>query len=1382
MQYSQLFLALLLAVVLLQLGAAIDIHVDKEHGTSNTTCCPSSSGSSSTPCESLTLALECVVSISLTTPVSLIVSEGEYTLTNDSRLTVIEDRTGGFTITGNCYTSAPCVNITCDNGAGLSFIKSNDIKLENLVFASCGFPNNSTSKDFSYDYPQFQEVSSTLYFLLCRTVTISNVTVQETEGTGVVMYSTVGDNTITNSNFIANKPLMLNDSATVSGGGGVYIEFAYCYPGNTSCFNGPPNIPDEYTRDSNYTISDCIIADNVANVSDSSQMTFVLVQKWDHLAFGRGGGLSLFFKGSATNNTVSIESSEFMSNTALWGGGLLIEMQDNSSNNSVSVSNSILSDNECLFKKNSSKGTGGGGARIGYIFFKDTHVKYNSILFISCSFLRNSAFFGGGLSFNAAREPTESSSTNSLVFLNTTWEENIARAGSGADLSVWHTEPRGAVATVNFTDCCFKKNSGSYTKKQSTVVGIGAMYLDSIPVYFMGENFFLSNVHSAIAAVTTGIYITTNSTLSLSNNKGRYGGAVALLGAAFIQMYPSSRVEFINNTAAFEGGAIYEISTGNHDLINSRNCFIRYSDFALTPKQWNSEFFFSGNTANGRQESIFASSLLICQWGGAYANASDDLLHVFCWSNNWDYDGGNCTTEVRTSPAKLESKSNYKLEVFPGVRHPTLLTMWDDRRSDVTSSTVFLTRSLSKGIHIDASSTYISSNYISLHADTSEGKVSGEVLLETIDPRVVQVKLNVTILQCPPGMFLPDGDNYSTCQCGDSYNGVIKCDATHFQTKIQQGNWIGLYNHGGVQRMVASRTPYFNTSSNKLYVKLPRKADKLNEKLCGSIHRTGTLCGKCVHGYGPSIHTLECIQCKESYKSILEYLASQYILLTVMFAAVAVLDIRFTSARLNAFIFFAQVLPIVFTLDGGGAITLNHSGDKFKDFYTSVYNIWNLKFFFGVPLCLSSHLSSSHVISIWYAEASYPLILIGIARVFIWLYENGYRCVMCFCRPLHTRIARLQRYLNIERSLAHTFASFILLSYSRFILVSFLLLTTTPLVKENGEVFGHVVFYDGTIPYFSKQHALFFGLSLVALFIFAIVTPLLLIIPSFSRNLTIVRRRWPKSKRFTPDLDRCAIQPNSRQCTLKFNQCVINNWPKVIAFLEAFHGCYKDGTSENEHGIEFDYRWFAGFYLILRICLFGVYAFTSDWLEQYSFLQLVCFIGLLALLFLRPYKDDYYNKLDAGMFALLLGINTLTMYNYGKTVISSKQSIIASVVQYILVLIPLIYIVFVFLKYIWTKCAEKRKHTYKLNVNAYDDDGQDFIENADFYRRNTYLSARKCSESSNKDSTTSPSSLRNDYEQIEGRSVESVLLTERQRSHQDEKVPLVEDGKEGKSK
>ena len=200
------------------------INVDGNHGVSNTTCCPSNNlESPSLPCKTLNLALECVYSLPLTTPVSVFVSEGVYALNYDSNLTLIEGRLGGYAITGNCSFVAPCVEINCERNAGLSFIRSDGIKLENLAFSGCGFPNNSTSKDFSMvKEPHFLQVKSTLYFLLCRTVTLSHITVNETEGTGVVMYSTVGINTITHSQFVSSSPNS-KVSGSFTGGGGVFI-------------------------------------------------------------------------------------------------------------------------------------------------------------------------------------------------------------------------------------------------------------------------------------------------------------------------------------------------------------------------------------------------------------------------------------------------------------------------------------------------------------------------------------------------------------------------------------------------------------------------------------------------------------------------------------------------------------------------------------------------------------------------------------------------------------------------------------------------------------------------------------------------------------------------------------------------------------------------------------------------------------------------------------------------------------------------------------------------------------------------------------------------------------------------------------------------------
>ena len=1245
------------------------VYVDSLHGVSNTTCCQPDI----VPCQTLALALECVLEIAPSTAVSVIANEGVYNLTHNASLTVFRERIGGIRIAGNCSSNA-CVEIVCEENAGLTFIESYNVVLENLVFFGCGFPNNSTSKDFSYHKsdPDFLEIKSALYFLLCRNVTLSEVTVEHTDGTGMVMYSTVGIVNITKSKFLNNRPCK-NSSNPFTGGGGLYIEFAFCYPGNTTCFNGTSNIPKEYTSGSIYTISETTFAENLANISNAPEFTFILPQKYNHLAFGRGGGLSVFFKGNSSDNAINVCGCSFINNIAIWGGGLFVEHHDWSTNNTVLVSNSHFTENECLYKRSNIQGTGGGGVRAGYIFFGDTHATQNLIHFENCWFSNNSAFFGGGVSFYAARELTESNPTNSLVFVNTTWLNNIARAGSAIDLSVWHSVTKGAHTAANFTDCTFGFNIGQYTSELSTVVGIGALYTDSIPIYIMGDNLFEKNSHSALAALSTGIYVTSNSSLRFINNTGRYGAAISLMGNAFIVTFPEANLSFIDNSADIAGGAILQRSAGEHDLINSRNCFIRYSDIEVTPDQWTSSFFFSGNRANGHNESIYATSLLICQWGGAFGNSSANVSMVFCWSDRWVYKSGDCKEEVRTSPAAFVQKKSYlNFHIIPGQRRMMPLTMRDDHYSDVTSSSILRASVLSGDIYLESGSEYTADNRIQIHVDRNGRSNSGEIHLETDSQRVIQTKLNITVLSCPPGMVLQGGERTASCQCGGHFDGILQCNATGFETKIQRGNWIGTYTYNHQKMMVASGTPYFYSFSKELFFPLPHNINNLDQHLCHKINREGTLCGRCRKGYGPALKSLSCIKCdsNDTKYTWIYYLLLQYVPLTIFFIIVVVMDIKATSGPTNAFIFFAQVVPVSFTLNGGGAIYvwLRGADDILPEIYTLLYNVWNLRFFDVVQqkFCLSPYLSTLQVLSIAYLEALYPLVLICLVSVTVWLYDKGVRPIMFLCQPIYKLLAKFQRKFHIERSLEHAFASFILLSYSRFILISFFLMTKTTLTKDDGGTFGpQVLYYDGTVVFLSSEHAPYFVLSLFVLMTFVAIPPILLCLPSLDRKLNIL---------------------NKIHCT---RHGFFNNFAgKYKIFLRAFYGCYKDGTGSAK---EYDCRWFASFYLVLRVVIFAIYAFTTEWFTQYTCIQFLCIVGILAFLILQPYENNFYNKLDASMFCLLVAINTLTMYNYFNTAIGHPPSVVVFCFRYVMVFIPLIYAALAILVYLYKKFCKGRK-------------------------------------------------------------------------------------------
>ena len=273
-------------------------------------------------------------------------------------------------------------------------------------------------------------------------------------------------------------------------------------------------------------------------------------------------------------------------NEAIWGAGVFAEFQDFSVNNTFSMYSSSIEENHCHSNADYNEGTGGGGVRLGYIFYHGNSdiCVHNHILFESCTFVKNVAHFGGGVSFFAARENCFFGyySTNTLEFSNCSWKSNDARLGSAVDLAVWHPVTEGALVHAKFTNCTFSDhNAYDIDEHFSGYVGVGTFFSDSIPVEFSGNIVFERNNQSALVATATTVDFHENTTANVTGNSGRNGGAIQLLAYASIRVHSNTIMNFINNTALYNGGAIYAFLAGEHDLLASLNCFIRYRNFFI---------------------------------------------------------------------------------------------------------------------------------------------------------------------------------------------------------------------------------------------------------------------------------------------------------------------------------------------------------------------------------------------------------------------------------------------------------------------------------------------------------------------------------------------------------------------------------------------------------------------------------------------------------------------------------------------------------------------------------------------------------------------------------------------------------------------------------
>ena len=158
--------------------------------------------------------------------------------------------------------------------------------------------------------------------------------------------------------------------------------------------------------------------------------------------------------------------------------------------------------------------------------------------------------------------------------------------------------------------------------------------------------------------------------------------------------------------------------------------------------------------------------------------------------------------------------------------------------------------------------------------------------------------------------------------------------------------------------------------------------------------------------------------------------------------------------------------------------------------------------------------------------------------------------------------------------------------------MSFYILTPIPLFRADGSVGKAVYYQDGNIDFQGTYSVLYIMLTCSMLATFVAIPPLLLIYPSLLRLIERVTCKQ-LGKLYPP--------------------------PKLQIFLDEFHGCFKDGTTNN--GV--DCRWFAGLFFIIRIVLFVIYSYTSNWGIQFV-VQLVVFL-LAAFLFVlfKPYRKEW---------------------------------------------------------------------------------------------------------------------------------------------------------------
>ena len=419
--------------------------------------------------------------------------------------------------------------------------------------------------------------------------------------------------------------------------------------------------------------------------------------------------------------------------------------------------------------------------------------------------------------------------------------------------------------------------------------------------------------------------------------------------------------------------------------------------------------------------------------------------------------------------------------------------------------------------------------------------------------------------------------------------------------------------------LIQTQWPIIKTLQSNISVMLNPPTQHMHQHFCYNDSRKGP----CPPNYGVPINQLDrCVQCDHCLlPDWIIFILIQLLPVTVVVLIIIVFNIQLTNGFMIGLVFYCQMISIVYPNlslnvmfeDDFRNTMYNYNTDcslRYANLHVLPGNLFNLNFlmFIFKPLCIATNMTLLQAISFWYIIPTYPLVLLLLIYTWITMYDKGFRCVVTITRPLHRLLARFWRKTNIEPCLIHSIASIYLLCFTQFATTSLQLLYPTALHYKNESA---IIFYDGTLEYFGWPHS-FAGIFAIIVLVFIIFLPMLY------------------------------IQLYPFKLFHKLLSCLHLRKEILISLGDMFTGPYKNGSDNTR-----DYRYFAGFYLFLRIivlCLYFIpkdeFGYSSD--TRISQFALFCGFGGTILIF-RPYKRSIHSFFDF-LFMLVLSIVTVVPY------------------------------------------------------------------------------------------------------------------------------------------
>ena len=407
---------------------------------------------------------------------------------------------------------------------------------------------------------------------------------------------------------------------------------------------------------------------------------------------------------------------------------------------------------------------------------------------------------------------------------------------------------------------------------------------------------------------------------------------------------------------------------------------------------------------------------------------------------------------------------------------------------------------------------------------------------------------------------------------------------------------------------VYGECPYITNDKKILYTNFYRiefDISTLTEQTCAPLNRKGLLCSECYDGYGPAVYAFgnECVKCnRNTYTSWTLYLFVVLFPITVFYVIVIIFNVHATAPPLTAFVLYCQVFSIIdrTKMPTPTRFTSEYYSSTMLQVARTLSGIWNLDFGRHIvpPFCVSETLNTYHALLLDYITGFYPMLLILVTYIHIKLHSHNFKLIVALWSPFNRCFSKVRRTWNPQASIMNAFATFLILSFSKILFISFYTIQTVTVTMLNGTIYSNQLYYYPPISAGSQKHFPFIVLAYSLTTIFVYIPIILLCCYPF--------------KYFKRALFCC--------CSKR----------RLVAdlFMDTFQGYYKDGTNGTR-----DWRFLSGLYpLLLSFTLTALnqkYRYHNGHMASY-------FITCATFSLVRPYKKLVHNLVEILLLHMII--------------------------------------------------------------------------------------------------------------------------------------------------